>query len=144
MKSKRGKPTARKSTKSSYKGKDSSPYKKKRTSAENSGPKPPPRPSAEAKALSLFLMAFKSKGDSFKEHARIINKRWDLVKQDKLNWKDYSREVKSMLANYGGYEEVIEKTVRHYIQETGSWKSSGKDKYSIDAKEIAEKIMNRR
>jgi len=143
MKSKKQKPNSRKTFKSSYKGKDKTTYKKSGKSSEDSGPKPPPRPSAEAKALSLFLMAYKSKGDTFKEHARIINKRWELVKQEKLSWKDYAREVKSMLANYGGYEEVIEKTVRYYLEETGSWKSSGKDKYSFDAKRIADEIQNK-
>jgi len=141
MKNKRQKPSFNKSAKPSS-GRSYKPsFKKNDKKSDNAGPKPPPRPSAEAKALSLFLMAFKSKGASYKDHARIINKRWELVKHDKLSWKDYAREVKSMLATYGGYEEVIEKTIRHYIEETGAWRSNGKDKYSMDAQKIADEII---
>jgi hypothetical protein len=52
-------------------------------------------------------------------------------------------EVQNMLTSYGGYDEVIEKTVRFYIENTGEWKSRGDDKYSIDAKKIADQILNK-
>ena len=51
-------------------------------------------------------------------------------------------EVQNMLTSYGGYSEVVEKTVRFYIETTGEWKSLGDDKYSLDARQIAEKILN--
>lgn len=101
------------------------------------------KPSAEAKALSLFLMAYKTTSPSFKEQAKRINKQWDLVQSGELNKGDYIAEVQEMLDSYGGYEEVIEKTVRYYIKTTGEWKLEGKDKYSTDAKLIADKITGK-
>ena len=53
------------------------------------------------------------------------------------------QEVQNMLALYGGYSEVIEKTVRYYIEKTDEWKLEGDDKYCLDAKQIAEKILNK-
>jgi len=101
------------------------------------------KPSPEAKALSLFLMAYKTIDPIYKEKAKRINKLWDMVKIDKLSSSEYMEEVQNTLASYGGYSEVIEKTVRFYIEKTGEWKSQGDDKYYLDAKQIADKIMNK-
>ena len=100
------------------------------------------KPSPKAKALSLFLMAFKTIDPSYKEKARRINKLWNQVKKGELSKSDYVLEVESMLVFYGGYSEVIEKTVRFYIDKTGEWKLQGDDKYCLDAKKIADKILN--
>jgi hypothetical protein len=100
-------------------------------------------PSAEAKALSLFLMAYKTKDPIYKEKSKRINKLWDLVKAEKLSNSNYMKEVESMLSSYGGYDVVIEKTIQFYIDKTGEWKSQGNDKYSIDAKQIAGKMSKK-
>jgi hypothetical protein len=102
-----------------------------------------PSPSPEAKALSLFLMAYKSINPSYKEKAKRINRQWDLVKEGKLIKADYMKEVQSMLTSYGGYSEVVEKTVKFYIKKTGEWKLQGEDKYCQDAKLVADKILNK-
>ena len=99
------------------------------------------KPSPEAKALSLFLMAYKTKNPIYKEKSKRINRLWDLVKLDKLSRSDYMEEVQNMLTSYGGYEEVVEKTVRFYIETTGEWKLKGDDKYCQDAQEIADRIL---
>jgi hypothetical protein len=99
------------------------------------------KPSPEAKALSLFLMAYKTKDPIYKEKSKRINKRWDMVKADELSKSDYTQEVQDMLDANGGYSAVIEKTVRYYIEKTGEWKLQGDDKYCKDAKEIADKIL---
>ena len=99
------------------------------------------KPSPEAKALSLFLMAYKAKNPLFKEKLKRINKRWDLVKTGEISKSDYLNEVQSMLISYGGYSEVVEKTVRFYIESTGEWNLQGVDKYCVDAKQIADKIL---
>ncbi len=101
------------------------------------------KPTPEAKALSLFLMAYKTKSPMYKEKAKRINRQWDLVQADKLSKEAYMEEVESMLLSYGGYEEVVEKTVRYYIEKTGEWKLKGDGKYSTDAQEIADKILNK-
>jgi len=101
------------------------------------------KPSPESKALSLFLMAYKTKDPIYKEKSKRINKLWDLVKIDELSGSDYMEEVQNMLASYGGYSEVVEKTVRFYIEKTGEWKLQGDDKYCIDAKRIADKILKK-
>lgn len=101
------------------------------------------KPSAEAKALSLFLMAFKATAPSYKDKARRINKLWDRVKGGELSKNDYLLEVETMIVSYGGYSEVIEKTVRYYIEKTGEWKLKGDDKYCLDAQKIANKITNK-
>ena len=80
------------------------------------------KPSPEAKALSLFLMAYKTINPIYKEKSKRINRLWDLVKRDKLSRSDYIEEVQNMLTSYGGYSEVVEKTVRFYIEKTGEWK----------------------
>jgi hypothetical protein len=100
------------------------------------------KPSPEAKALSLFLMAYKTISPVYKDKSRRINKLFDLVKAGKLSTNDYMNEVQSMLTSYGGYSEVVEKTVRFYIEKTGEWKLEGDDKYCLDAKQVADKILN--
>lgn len=101
------------------------------------------KPSPEAKALSLFLMAYKTIDPIYKEKSKRINKLWDLVKINELSKDDYMEEVQNMLALYGGYSEVIEKTVKFYIEKTGEWKSQGDDQYSLDARKIADKILKK-
>ena len=101
------------------------------------------KPSPEAKALSLFLMAYKTIDPIYKEESKRINKQWDLVKVDKLSMSDYMGKVRNMLTSYGGYSEVVEKTVRFYIEKTGKWTLQGDDKYCLDAKQIADKILNK-
>jgi hypothetical protein len=99
------------------------------------------KPSPEAKALSLFLMAHKTINPIYKEKSKRINRLWDLVMTDKLSKKEYIEEVQKMLESYGGYSEVVEKTVKFYIEKTGEWKLQGDDKYCVDAKQIADKIL---
>lgn len=99
------------------------------------------KPSPEAKALSLFLMAYKTKDPIYKEKSKRINRLWDLVQVRELSKSDYMEEVQNMLDLYGGYSEVVEKTVRYYIETTGEWKSQGSDKYSLDAKQVADRIL---
>jgi len=101
------------------------------------------KPSPEAKALSLFLMAYKTIDPVYKEKSKRINKSWDLVKTNQLSKAEYVEEVQNMLTSFGGYDEVIEKTVKFYIENTGEWKSRGDDKYSLDAKKIADSILNK-
>ena len=100
------------------------------------------KPSPEAKALSLFLMAYKTINPIYKDKSKRINRRWDLVKNNELSRSDYMEEVQNMLTSYGGYSEVVEKTVRFYIEKTGEWKLQGDDKYCLDARQIADKISN--
>ena len=101
------------------------------------------KPSAEAKALSLFLMAYKTINPIYKEKSKRINRLWGLVIKDELSRSDYIKEVENMLTSYGGYSEVVEKTVKFYIEKTGEWKLKGDDKYSLDAKKIADKILKK-
>ena len=101
------------------------------------------KPSPEAKALSLFFMAYKTIDPIYKEKSKRINRLWDLVKTDELSKSDYIDEVQNMLTSYGGYSEVVEKTVRFYIEKTGEWKLQGDDKYCLDAMKIADKILNK-
>jgi len=101
------------------------------------------KPTPEAKALSLFLMAYKNIDPSYIEKSKRINRQWDLVKTNQLSKEDYMAEVQDMLTSFGGYTEVIEKTVNYYIENTGEWKSRGEDKYSLDAKKIADVILNK-
>lgn len=98
------------------------------------------KPTPEAKALSLFLMAYKSTSPAYKDKSQRINRQWNLVKYGELNKGDYLDEVQKMLTTFGGYEEVIEKTVRFYLNKTGEWNLQGDDKYCIDAQRIADKI----
>jgi hypothetical protein len=101
------------------------------------------KPTPEAKALSLFLMAYKTKNPKYKETSKRINKMWDLVRDVELSKTDYNDEVKKLLTSYGGYEVVVEKTVRFYIEKTGEWKLKGEDKYCEDAQKVADKILKK-
>ena len=101
------------------------------------------KPSPEAKALSLYLMAYKATSPTHKEKSKRINRLWGLVLKDELSQSEYLEEVRKMLTSYGGYSEVVEQTVRFYIEKTGEWKLQGDDKYCLDAKEIADKILNK-
>lgn len=101
------------------------------------------KPSPEAKALSLFLMAYKSTSPSHKEKSKRINRLWGLVLKEELSMSDYLEKVHSMLTLFGGYSEVVEKTVRFYIEKTGEWKLKGDDKYCLDAQKVADKILNK-
>jgi len=98
------------------------------------------KPSPEAKALSLFLMAYKSKDPIYKEKLKQVNKLWDLVRERKLGREEYQGEVQKMLSEYGGYDKVIESTVKYYIEKTGEWTLKGDDKYSLDAKKVADAL----
>ena len=98
-------------------------------------------PTPEAKALSLFLMAYKTIKPIYKEQAKYINRSWDLVNMNKLSFDDYQDEVKDMLESLGGYDVVVEKTVKYYIHKTGEWKMNGEDQYCQDAKIVAERIL---
>ncbi|MGY8954386.1 MAG: hypothetical protein ACKVJP_13595 [Flavobacteriales bacterium] len=101
------------------------------------------KPTSEAKALSLFLMAYKTIDPIYKEKSKRINKQWDRVRNDELSRADYLEEVQSMLTEYGGYSDVVEKTVKYYIDKTGEWKLQGEDKYCLDAKTVADKILKK-
>ena len=100
------------------------------------------KPTPEAKALSLFLMAYKTIKPIYKEESKRINKLYAMVKDGELSKADYLKEVDSKLASHGGYAEVVEKTVKYYIDKTGVWTLEGEDKYCQDAKIVAEKILN--
>jgi len=101
------------------------------------------KPSPEAKALSLFLMAHKKTKPLYKEKAKRINKQWDLLQANELDQKDYDEEVQNMLTSFGGYAEVLQKTVRFYIQKAGEWTLKGDDQYCADAQKVADKILNK-
>lgn len=101
------------------------------------------KPSAEAKALSLFLMAYKTIDPIYKEKSKRINRRWDLVLKDELTRAEYNEEVLEMLASYGGYSEVVEKTVKFYIEKTGEWTLKGNDKYCQYAQLVADKLLKK-
>ena len=101
------------------------------------------KPTAEAKALSLFLMAFKSTNPTYKEKSNRISRLWNQVKDGELSNDDYMKEVQSLLTKYGGYNEVIWKTVKFYIEKSGRWTLKGDDKYCKDAQEIADKILSK-
>ena len=79
----------------------------------------------------------------YKEKAKRMNKQWDLVKANELDEKIYQEEVQNMLTSFGGYSEVLEKTVRFYIDKTGEWKLQGDDQYCIDAQKIADKLVKK-
>ena len=101
------------------------------------------KPSAEAKALSLFLMAFKTSSPVHKEQSKRINRLWSLVQNGDLEMSEYLEKVQSMLTLVGGYSQVVEKTVRYYIEKTGEWKLKGDDKYCEDAQEVANRILKK-
>ncbi len=101
------------------------------------------KPTPEAKALSLFLMAYKTTSPAHKEKSTQIKRLWSLVLNEELSLSEYLEKVNSMLALFGGYSKVVEKTVKFYIDKTGEWKLKGDDKYCIDAQEIADKILKK-
>ena len=101
------------------------------------------KPTPEAKALSLFLMAYKTKDPIYKEKSKRINKLWDMVRDEEMSMSAYMDEVKNLLTSYGGYTVVVEKTVRYYIEKTGEWKLKGEDKYCEDAQKVADKILKK-
>ena len=101
------------------------------------------KPSPEAKALSLFLMAYKTIDPIYKEKSKRINKQWSLVLSDELTRAEYNEEVLKMLTSYGGYDEVVEKTVKFYIEKTGEWTLKGNDKYCQDAQLVADKLLKK-
>ena len=98
------------------------------------------KPSPEAKALSLFFMAYKTINPIYKEKSKRINRLWSLVMNNEMTKEEYMYEVGNMLDSYGGYLEVVEKTVRFYIEKTGEWNHKGNDKFSVDANLVVEKI----
>jgi len=100
------------------------------------------KPTPEAKALSLFLMAFKTTSPVYKEKSKRINRLWSLVLREEMSSNDYLEEVQDTLASYGGYLAVVEKTVRFYIEKTGVWTLQGDDQYCKDAEKIAEKVLS--
>lgn len=102
------------------------------------------KPAPEVKALSLYLMAFKKTDPACNESSKRMNKMWRQVTVGDRDKKHYLKEVENMLQSYGGYTEVLEKTVRFYIETTGEWKLEGEDKYCKDAQRFAEKIMNQK
>lgn len=101
------------------------------------------KPSPEAKALSLFLMAHKSTASKYKEKSKQINRLWGLVLKDELDMSVYLEKVESMLTLFGGYSEVVEKTVKYYIDKSGEWTLKGDDKYCKDAREVADRLMKK-
>lgn len=101
------------------------------------------KPSPEAKALSLFLMAFKTEKPIYKEQSKRISRLWGLVQADELSMIDYMEKVQSMLTLNGGYSQVVEKTVRYYVEKTGEWKLQGDDQYCQDAQAVADRVMNK-
>ena len=102
------------------------------------------KPTPEAKALSLFLMAYKKTNPVCKEKAKRINKQWGLVQTNDLDQKIYDKEVQDMLTSFGGYTEVVEKTVKFYVEKTGEWTLQGADKYCLDAQKVADQILNKK
>lgn len=98
------------------------------------------KPTKEAKALSLFLMAFKGKKPIYKEKLKRINRVWNLVKNEEFPDEEYQKEVNELLSEYGGYAAVVEKTVQHYINTSGGWNLNGEDEYNADAQKVADKI----
>ncbi len=99
------------------------------------------KPSKETKALSLYLMAFKSDDYDIKDKNKQMNRLWSMVQNGELEKSDYLHEVEVMLTELGGYEAVLEKTVRYYIDKSGEYRSRGDDQYAKDAQEIADKVL---
>lgn len=101
------------------------------------------KPTPEAKALSLFFMAYKSKDPIYKEKSKYINRQWDLLQAGEVSRSSYLKEVQKMIDAYGGYAAVVEKTVKHYLAKTGEWTLEGDDQYCIDARQVADKLLNK-
>ena len=60
------------------------------------------KPTPEAKALSLYLMAYKATSPAHKEKSKRINRLWSLVMKNEMSNTDYVQEVEGMLNSYGG------------------------------------------
>ena len=60
------------------------------------------KPSPEAKALSLFLMAFKSQKPIYKEQSKRIHRLWGMVQAEEMDHAEYMEKVASMLTLNGG------------------------------------------
>jgi len=88
-------------------------------------------------------MAHKSIDPIYKEQSKRMNKLWDIVLENDSRMKDYIKEVQKLLTSHGGYEEVVEKTVKYYIEKKGEWNLKGDDKFSKDAQKVADKIMKK-
>ena len=88
-------------------------------------------------------MAFKTIDPIYKEKSKWINKQWDMVQSRELSRTEYQEKVQKMLTSYGGYSEVLEKTVKHYIKTTGKWTMKGDDKYCQDARKVADGILKK-
>lgn len=101
------------------------------------------KPSREVKALSLFLMAFKGEDYDVKDKNKHMNRLWSMVQNGELEKTDYLHEVDVMLTSLGGYDAVLEKTVRFYINKSGEWRSRGDDQYSRDAQKIADQVLKK-
>ena len=99
------------------------------------------KPTPEAKALSLYLMAFKASKPAIKEQAKRMNKHWDKVKSGELSKEEYDVKVDSVLKAHGGYDKVVKDTVYFYVRKTGEWTLQGDDQYCQDAQKIADKIL---
>lgn len=102
------------------------------------------KPTPEAKALSLYLMAFKNSKTLHKGQAKRMNKQWDRVKNGDLSMEEYLDEVHNMISTFGGYAKIIEETVWFYIRKTGEWNLKGDDKYCQDAQKAAKRILSER
>ncbi len=57
----------------------------------------PQKPTPQAKALSLFLMAFKSKDPIYKEKSKRINRLFYLVQDNEMSKEEYLEEVKKSI-----------------------------------------------
>lgn len=101
------------------------------------------KPTAEAKALSLFLMAFKKTNPNHKEKSKRIKKLRGHLNEGRLSLHNYNKEVDEMLGSFGGYAVVVEKTVKFYIEKSGKWTLEGEDQYCLDARAVADKILNK-
>ena len=66
-----------------------------------------------------------------------------MVQSRELSRTEYQEKVQKMLTSYGGYSEVLEKTVKHYIKTTGEWTMKGDDKYCQDARKVADGILKK-
>ena len=64
------------------------------------------KPSAEAKALSLFLMAYKTKDPVYKEKSKRINRLWSLVKYGEMRKEDYVLELDKMIKSWHNYISI--------------------------------------
>lgn len=100
------------------------------------------KPSPEAKALSLFLMAFKNTSQEYKGKYKHIKKQWGNVLNKELSTEAYTKEVNDTLESYGGYTEVIKKTVQFYLDKSGEWSLKGDDQYCVDAQKIANELQS--